>query len=86
MYYFYIFKCGDGTLYCGSTNNTTNREIRHNKGQGAKYTKIHGKGRIVYTESFPSLAQAMRREAQVKKWSRKKKENLIQGKWDKLRN
>jgi len=77
MYYFYIFHCNDDTLYCGSTNNTVNREIRHNAGRGARYTRIHGGGKIVYTESYPTLAEAMRREAQVKKWSRVKKKSLI---------
>lgn len=77
MFYFYIFRCKDGTLYCGSTNNVINREKRHNLGRGARYTKIHGNGKIVYKEPFKSIGQAMRREAQVKKWPRIKKKNLI---------
>jgi putative endonuclease len=77
MFYFYIFRCADNTLYCGSTNNLANREKLHNAGRGAIYTRIHGKGKIIYSEPFSTIGDAMRREIQVKKWSRIKKENLI---------
>jgi len=79
MFYFYIVRCKDGTLYCGSTNNTKQRIQRHNVGRGSKYVRAHGGGKIVYTENFKTLTEAMRREIQVKKWSRIKKENLIKG-------
>lgn len=79
MFYFYIVRCKDDSLYCGSTNNTEQRIKRHNTGRGSKYVRAHGGGEIIYAENFKSLAEAMRREAQVKKWSRKKKENLING-------
>ena len=79
MFYFYIVRCKDGTLYCGSTNNTDQRIQRHNAGRGSKYVRAHGGGEIVYTEDFTNLADAMRREMEVKKWSRIKKENLIKG-------
>jgi predicted GIY-YIG superfamily endonuclease len=79
MFYFYIFRCNDGSLYVGSTDNLNNRESRHNSGRGARFAKIHGGGNIVYTETFPTRTEAMHRETQVKKWSRIKKENLIKG-------
>lgn len=79
MFYFYLFRCNDGTLYVGSTNYPPEREERHNTNRGARFTKIHGGGTIVYTETFPTRAEAMQREKQVKKWSRIKKENLIKG-------
>lgn len=82
MYYFYIFECRDGTLYCGSTNNPENREKRHNSGHGAKYTRSHGGGKIVHKEEFFTIKEAMQREAEVKKWPRKKKQNLISSKLD----
>ncbi len=77
MFYFYIFRCSDGTLYCGSTNELSQRESRHNTGRGARYTEVHGGRAIVYFENFNTLTEAIRRETQVKKWSRIKKENLI---------
>jgi putative endonuclease len=79
MFYFYLFRCNDGSLYVGSTHSPAQREDRHNSGLGAKWTKVHGGGKIVYTEIFPTLVAARRREIQVKKWSRKKKEDLILG-------
>ncbi|HVY67676.1 MAG TPA: GIY-YIG nuclease family protein [Patescibacteria group bacterium] len=79
MFYFYIFRCNDGALYCGSTNELIQRQNRHNAGLGARYTKIHGGGKMVYSEKFTTLTEAMRRETQVKKWSRIKKDNLING-------
>ncbi|OGE81312.1 MAG: hypothetical protein A2826_02010 [Candidatus Doudnabacteria bacterium RIFCSPHIGHO2_01_FULL_43_23] len=76
-FYFYILRCKDSTLYCGSTNNTKNRIKRHNAGHGSIYVRAHGGGEMVYFESYPTLAEAMRREVEVKKWTRQKKENLI---------
>ncbi|TSA45644.1 GIY-YIG nuclease family protein [bacterium] len=79
MFYFYIVRCEDQTLYCGSTNNVEQRIARHNAGRGSKYVRAHGGGQIVHKEIFNTLADAMRREIQVKKWSRQKKENLVKG-------
>ena len=79
MFYFYILHCKDGALYCGSTNNIQNRQNRHNSGKGSVYVRTHGGGEIVYQETYNTLGDAMRREIQVKKWPRTKKENLIKG-------
>ena len=46
---------------------------------GSQWTKQHGGGEIVYTETYTTLTEARRREIQIKKWSRVKKENLIKG-------
>ncbi|MDR3643019.1 MAG: GIY-YIG nuclease family protein [Candidatus Doudnabacteria bacterium] len=70
-------------MYTGSTNYPPQREFRHNSGKGAQWTKQHGGGEIVYTETYSTLADARQRESQVKKWSRIKKENLIKGVWKK---
>jgi putative endonuclease len=77
MYYFYLFQCADGTLYSGSTKDIKNREKLHNAGKGARYTRIHGGGKIVYFEEFITQRQAMQREVEVKKWPRAKKEGLF---------
>lgn len=76
-YYFYIARCKDNSLYIGSTNNTTKRIKLHNKKQGAQWIKQHGYAKLVYQEEYNSYLEARRRELQVKKWSRIKKENLI---------
>lgn len=77
MYYFYLLRCKDGTLYCGSTNNLEKRLKLHNTGKGSAYVRSRGGGEIVYWECFASIGDAMRREIEVKKWSKAKKEQLI---------
>jgi len=80
VYSVYIARCQDNSLYIGSTQLIpTDRVQRHNKRMGAKWFLDHGSGVIVYTEKFSTLLEARRREAQIKKWSRQKKERLIQG-------
>ena len=77
MHYFYILKCKDKSLYCGSTNNIKNRELMHNQGKGSKYVRSRGGGKIVYFEKFRTLGKALKREAEIKKWARIKKLALI---------
>jgi putative endonuclease len=78
-YFFYIARCVDNSLYIGSSDNPSRRIIEHNSGIGAQWTKQHGKANIIYTEEYPTYLEAHSRELQVKKWSRVKKEHLIQG-------
>lgn len=77
MHYFYIFLCKDKSLYCGSTNNLKQRELLHNTGKGAKYTRSRGGGKIIYSERFKTKSKALKREAEVKKFTRLKKLELI---------
>jgi putative endonuclease len=77
MFYFYILRCKDGTLYCGSTNNLEKRLKLHNTGRGSAYVNSRGGGEIVYSERFTTIGDAMRREIEVKRWSKTKKEQLV---------
>lgn len=77
MFYFYILKCKDGTLYCGSAKDLKDRENKHNSGSGSKYVRAHGGGKIVYHKKFRSWGKALSREAEVKKWPRAKKIKMI---------
>jgi predicted GIY-YIG superfamily endonuclease len=77
MFYFYILRCKDHTLYCGSTNNLDNRVKLHNTGRGSVYVRSRGGGDIVYSESFQTKSESLQREAEVKRWSKIKKEELI---------
>lgn len=74
----YILKCKDGSLYTGWTNNIENRLRMHNEGRGAKYTRGRGPVELVYIEQFPTKEEAMKREAAIKKLTRKQKLLLIQ--------
>ena len=86
-YYFYILRCSDNTLYCGQTDNLERRLKEHNfdKHKSAKYLRGRTPVKLVYSEKHPTLKDAMRREWQIKQWSRSKKESLIQGNSNKLK-
>jgi putative endonuclease len=79
MFYFYILRCSDNTLYCGQTNNLKRRIKEHNfdKNKSAKYLRGKTPVKLVYSEEFPTLTEARKREAEVKKWQKNKKELLI---------
>ncbi len=77
VYYFYLARCKDNTLYAGYCANIKDREAKHNKGEGAKYTKARRPIQIVYFEEFSTRSEAMKREAEIKSWSKAEKENLI---------
>jgi putative endonuclease len=80
MFYFYILKCKDGSLYCGSTKDLKHREQMHNAGKGSAYVRSRGGGKIVYHEKFRSWSKALKREAEVKTYTRKEKLSLIKTK------
>ena len=77
MYYTYLAKCSDGSLYCGYTDDVETREKVHNSGKGAKYTRSRLPVKIVYYEEFETKSEALRREHAIKKLTRIKKEELI---------
>ena len=85
MFFTYILKCADKTLYVGSTNNLEKRLKEHNHSKkGAHYTKIRRPVKLVYSEEFGNLRDARRREAEVKGWKREKKMELIKNRDNKL--
>lgn len=78
MYYVYILRCGDGSLYTGITNNLEKRVSEHQSGKGAKYTRSHLPVELVYHETAQDKSAALRREHAIKAMPRKEKLNLIQ--------
>ena len=86
MCFVYILKCNDGSLYVGSTHNVEERLRAHNLGNGALFTAQRRPVRLVYKEPFEHIEDALKREHQIKKWSRAKKEALIDGDFSVLRN
>ncbi len=81
----YILRCADDTFYVGHAENLQARLKEHNGGHGAQYTAIRRPVRLVYSEEFDSLKAAVFRERQLKRWSRAKKEALISGEFDRLK-
>lgn len=77
MWYLYILRCGDGSLYTGITTDVEKRLEAHRQGRGAKYTRGRGPLALCYRECCGSHSQALRREAAVKALSREKKLQLM---------
>ena len=77
MYQVYILRGPKNHLYIGVTNNLSKRIARHKSGDGAEFTKRNQVFKLVYSENFPTLLEARRKESQIKGWRREKKENLI---------
>ncbi|OGC88082.1 endonuclease [Candidatus Adlerbacteria bacterium RIFOXYC1_FULL_48_26] len=77
MYYVYILKCKNGSLYTGLTTDVTRRFHEHKTGVGARYTRSQKVDKIVYTEEHPDRSSASKREAEIKSWKREKKLILL---------
>ncbi|MBU5301381.1 GIY-YIG nuclease family protein [Clostridium sporogenes] len=77
MAYVYIVECRDGTLYTGWTTDIERRISEHNKGKGAKYTRVRRPVVLKYFEKFDTNREAMKRECEIKKLSRKDKIKLF---------
>ncbi len=78
MPYVYLVQCADGSLYTGWAVDVERRVKTHNAGRGARYTRWHRPVQLVYIEEQPNRAAAMKREAEIKRWPRRKKLQLIQ--------
>lgn len=76
-HYIYIVRCKDGSLYTGYAKDIEQRVAKHNSGQGAKYTKIRRPVELVYQEVFDTKSEAMKREYEIKTFSRQEKLQLI---------
>ena len=78
-YYVYILKCADGTLYTGKTIDLEKRLLSHNgvKKGGAKYTSGRRPVVLVYYEILPTITDALKREAEIKRLSKLEKLKLI---------
>jgi len=77
VHFVYIVRCADGTLYTGYAKNPSAREKAHNAGRGARYTCGRRPVKLVYSEAFPSRSDALKREYEVKHWTRARKERLV---------
>ena len=78
MHFLYIIKNTKNNLYIGITDNPEKRLYYHNTGRGADFTKMHTNFSIVFLEEYKTLSEARKREVRIKKWSRIKKEKLVE--------
>lgn len=77
MWFVYILQCSDGSFYTGYTNDVEKRFEKHKLGRGGKYTRSHKPLKIVYTEKLQTKIDALKREREIKSWSRRKKITLL---------
>jgi len=78
VWFVYMLRCSDGSLYTGYTDDVQRRLSVHNSGKGAKYTRSRLPVEVVYREEVPDKSAAMRREAAIKKLTRKQKMLLME--------
>ena len=79
MWYVYMLRCVDGSLYTGVAADVEKRFAAHKSGCGAKYTRSHPPVAIVYREMCADKGAALRREAAIKKLPRAEKLKLAEG-------
>ena len=85
-FYTYMLRCSDGSYYVGHTDDLERRVAQHEMGVTGGYTATRKPIQLVWFEEFPTREGAKIVEVQVKKWSRRKKEALIAGKIDDLKD
>jgi putative endonuclease len=77
MPYTYILECADNTFYVGWTTDLAARLAAHNSGTGARYTRGRLPVKLVYAEYQPDRSGGQRREAAIRRLSRRDKQKLI---------
>lgn len=77
MYFVYILKCGDGTLYTGITTDLKRRLLEHKTGKGSHYTRSRKVIGFAYTEQHENRSLASKREAEIKRFKKEQKLALI---------
>jgi putative endonuclease len=83
--WFYILRLQSGSLYIGATADLDLRCKEHFAGKACCTTALDPPVSLIYSETFETFSEARQREAQVKRWSRSKKEALVSGDVAKLR-
>lgn len=77
MYYVYMLRCKDDSLYTGWTTDIKRRTKEHNDGVGGKYTRSKRPVKLVYLEETSTKQEAMKREYAIKQLTKTKKENMV---------
>ena len=82
-FYVYLLECKDKSLYCGWTNNLKARLRAHNAGKASSYTRSRLPAKLVFFEKTKTKSLALKREAEIKAFSRKEKLRLLNPGWRK---
>ena len=81
----YILRLQSGALYIGATTDLDRRLVEHSEGNACRTTKLDPPVKIIYSEKLKTFSHARKREAQIKRWTRAKKEALVAGNTSKLK-
>lgn len=73
MWFVYIILCEDNSFYTGYSNNPQKRFLDHKNGKGGHYTRSHKPIKQIYLEKLATKSEALKREFEIKSWSRTKK-------------
>lgn len=73
MYFVYVLLCSDDSLYCGIAKDLEQRIRTHESGKGSKYVKSRLPFKVLYSEIQDSKSKALKRELEIKGWSRSQK-------------
>lgn len=80
----YILRCSDGKFYTGHTDDLERRIAQHHAGGYCDFTSRRRPVELLWCQDFPTRYEALETELRAKKWSREKKEALIERDWDRL--
>ena len=75
--YVYILQCSDKSLYTGVTKDIARRVSEHNRKKGSAYVQAHLPAKLAYKEQHKTKSKALKRESEIKRWTREKKLKLI---------
>jgi predicted GIY-YIG superfamily endonuclease len=84
-FFTYILRCSDKSYYVEHTDELDQRAAQHASGVGSGYTATRLPISLVWFEEFRTREEAKAAEVQLKKWSRRKKEALIVGRVEELK-
>ncbi|MFW6141580.1 MAG: GIY-YIG nuclease family protein [Candidatus Saliniplasma sp.] len=80
MWFVYMLRLDDDSLYTGITKDIDRRIKEHEEGRGSKYVRGRTPVKLVYSERCTNRSEALKREAEIKSWSKGKKENFVEEK------
>lgn len=77
QHFVYILESADGKYYVGYTTDLERRMEQHRNGKGSKFVRGFGFKKLLYHESYQTKSKALKREAELKRWTRVEKQVLI---------
>ena len=78
MWWVYVLRCSDGSLYCGISNDVERRLRVHNAGKGSRYVRSRRPARLVFRLAFPTKSKALKAEYRFKRLPKKQKEIIVE--------